>query len=77
MDNFSNTWSENRYIKLDCYLWFHFFVASLAYWFIFIKRKWSQGLMEYRETTLCGFSTLQHFNPSPSFPFFLGKDSSV
>ena len=69
MDNFGNTCSENRYIKLDCYLWLHLFHSFSCLLIYFHKKEVVSGTNGVqRDQLLCGFSTKSFFF------FFLGKE---
>lgn len=71
MDNFGNTWSENRYIKLDCYLWLHLFHSFSCLLIYFHKKEVVSGTngVTERPVTVWVFNS-RTFQPSPSFPFF-------
>ena len=78
MDNFGNTWSENRYIKLDCYLWLHLFYSFSCLLIYFHKKEVVSGTNGVqRDQLLCGFSTLEHFIQVLLFLFSRKRVSSV
>lgn len=69
MDNFGNTCSENRYIKLDCYLWLHLFHSFSCLLIYFHKKEVVSGTNGVQRPVTVWVFNSRTFQPSP-FSFF-------